>query len=433
MSIQDEVDRLIDERPGKMLLNPDYDEEAVPVHDRVHRSAGTTASYVLDAGGERVIVNTGMGFEAPHHKELFDRLDLGPTSWIVTTQGHVDHVGGVARFREPGTRYVAHRNNPRCQADDKRIEKLRMNTALLWFPDLPAKIGALMERYADDRPFQDVPSPDVVFDDRLRIRAGDLEIELLHTPGGETIDSLVVWLPQHRVALVSNLFGPLFPHFPNFNTLRADLYRFPVPYMENIDRVRTLGVETLITGRHTPIVGAELIDACLARMRGAVEYVHDRTLELINDGCDPYEIMRSVELPPELRVGQGYGKVSWGARTIFESYTGWFQRRSTAELYGVDPADASAALASLVDPARAAALAGETLDRGDAPTAIRIAEAVLANGPDPAATRLVLDAHERLLESGDESFWESGWLRHQIGRLRQTLSGEGEASAVERN
>lgn len=113
MSIQDEVDRLIDERPGKMLLNPDYDEEAVPVHDRVHRSAGTTASYVLDAGGERVIVNTGMGFEAPHHKELFDRLDLGPTSWIVTTQGHVDHVGGVARFREPGTRYVAEHRSGR--------------------------------------------------------------------------------------------------------------------------------------------------------------------------------------------------------------------------------------------------------------------------------------------------------------------------------
>ena len=53
---------------------------------------------------------------------------------------------------------------------------------------------------------------------------------------------------------------------------------------------------------------------------------------MINQGRDPYEIMRSIELPPALRVGQGYGKVSWAARTIFESYTGWFQRRSTAAL-----------------------------------------------------------------------------------------------------
>jgi alkyl sulfatase BDS1-like metallo-beta-lactamase superfamily hydrolase len=425
MTIEDEVDRLIDERPGRELLHPDYDEQAVPVHERVYRSAGMTASYLLDGGGERVIVNTGMGFEAPHHHKLFAELDAGPTRWIITTQGHVDHVGGVAQFREAGTRYVAHRDNPRCQADDKRIEELRMRTALLWFPALPDKIAALMDRYPDVRPVQDVPTPDVMFEDRLRLRAGDLDIELLHAPGGETIDSLVVWLPQHRVALVSNLFGPLFPHFPNFNTLRADRYRFPVPYMANVDRVRALGADTLITGRHTPIVGAELIDASLARLHGAVEYVHDRTLELINRGADPYEVMRGVELPPERRVGQGYGKVSWGARTISESYTGWFQRRSTAELYGSDPADAATALASLVEPAAAVELAAARLDAGDAATAIRMAEAVLANGADRRATQVLLDAHERLLEHGDESFWESGWLRHQIERLRQTLEGAG--------
>lgn len=422
MDIEAEVDRLIDERPGKELLNCDYDEQAVAVHDRVWRSAGTTASYVIDAGGERVVVNTGMGFEAPHHKALFDALDLGPTSWIITTQGHVDHVGGVAQFRDQGTRYVAHENNPRCQADDKRIEQLRMRTAMLWFPELPAKIGALMKRHADVRWSQDVPTPDVMFEDRMKIRAGDLDIELLHAPGGETIDSLVVWLPQHEVALVSNLFGPLFPHFPNFNTLRADRYRFPVPYLANIDRVRALGVETLITGRHTPIVGGDLIDACLARMRAAVEHVHEQTLQLINDGCDPYEIMRRVELPPELRVGQGYGKVSWAARTIFEAYTGWFQRRSTAELYASDPADATAALAALLDPAEVLAAARTRLEAGDAATAIRIAESI--SGAE-GTVALLVDAHERLLaDGGDESFWESGWLRHQIAGLSADAGSE---------
>ena len=244
-------------------------------------------------------------------------------------------------------------------------------------------------------------------------------------PGGETIDSLAVWLPAatHR-ASCRNLFGPLFPHFPNFNTLRGDLYRFPVPYLENVDRVRALGVETLITGRHLPIEGAALIDACLARLRGAVEHVHERTLEGINEGRDPYEIMRGVELPPDLRIGQGYGKVSWAARTIFEAYTGWFQRRSTAELYGADPADATAALASLLEPARVVALARERLAAGDAPTAIRLAEAVLAGGDDPAAMELMLEAHERLLETGDESFWESGWLRHEIARWKRALGVE---------
>ena len=278
-----------------------------------------------------------------------------------------------------------------------------------------------MKRYPDAKPVQDVPTPDLTFDTRMQLRAGDLEIELIHCPGGETIDSLVVWLPELRVAIVSNLFGPLFPHFPNFNTLRGDLYRFPVPYMENVDRVRALGVETLVTGRHLPIEGAELIDACLARMRGAVEYVHDRTLELINEQRDPYEIMRSVALPPELRVGQGYGKVEWAARTIFEAYTGWFQRRSTAELYGADPARATRLLAEAVGAEGVLSLARGELEDGDAATAIRLAESVLGGDVDAEANALLLEVHRRLLEIGDESFWESGWLRAEIARLERAV------------
>jgi glyoxylase-like metal-dependent hydrolase (beta-lactamase superfamily II) len=420
--IEKEVDRLIDERPGRELLHVPYDESAVQVHERVWRSAGTTASHLVDCGSERVIVNCGMGFEAPHHHHLFSKVHAGPTRYVVTTQGHVDHVGGVATFREPGTRYVAHANNPRCQADDRRIAKFRAGTAMTWFPDLPKTIGELRARYPDAKPVQDVPTPDLTFETRLGLRAGDLDLELVHCPGGETIDSLVVWIPGHRVALVSNLFGPLFPHFPNFNTLRGDLYRFPVPYLENVDRVRALGAEVLITGRHLPIVGAELIDACLARLRGAVEHVHDRTLAMINEHAGPYEIMRAVSLPPELRVGQGYGKVSWAARTIFEAYTGWFQRRSTAELYAADPAEATAALAARLDPDEVVALARERLDGGEAATAIRLAEAVLADRDDHrGAKALLLAAHEALLETGDESFWESGWLRHQIARWRAAL------------
>jgi alkyl sulfatase BDS1-like metallo-beta-lactamase superfamily hydrolase len=131
--------------------------------------------------------------------------------------------------------------------------------------------------------------------------------------------------------------------------------------------------------------------------------------------------MRSVSLPPRLRVGQGYGKVAWAARTIFEAYTGWFQRRSTAELYGSDPADATAALAGRLDPDEVVALARDRLAAGDAATAIRLAEAVLSCREHRGAKELMLAAHETLLEEGDESFWESGWLRHQIARWRTAL------------
>jgi len=418
VSIQQEVDQLIDERPGRELLHPDYDEQALPLNDFIYRSAGTSASYMLAHDEGRVIVNTGMGWEAPHHKALFDPICSGPTQYIITTQGHVDHVGGVSRFRDKGTRYVAQANNPACQADDARLPRFRGGTALTWFPKLPAQIQAFSKRYPGEALGQDVPTPDLMFDQRMALHVGGLDIELIAMPGGETIDSLAVWLPQHRIAILSNLFGPLFPHFPNFNTLRGDKYRYPVPYLENARRMRELGAEVLITGRGMPIVGRELIDASLSRLHDAVEYVHTQTLAGMNAQKDLYTIMDEIELPPELRVGQGYGKVKWAARTIWESYTGWFQRRSTAELYSSDPAEAANELAAIAGTGPVLERARARLAAGDAPTAIRLAEAALSVEPDSRdAARLMADAHRRLLsEGGDVSFWENGWLEHQIAR-----------------
>jgi len=420
MSIQQEVDRLIDTRPGRELLNPDYDERALPLADFIYRSAGATASYMLVTGEGRVIINTGMGWEAPHHKALFDAVCPGPTPYIITTQGHVDHVGGVAQFREPGTRYVAQANNLACQADDERLPQFRGRTALKWFPHLPDRIKMFAKRYPGGAKGQDTPTPDLTFEKQMGLRVGDLEIELISMPGGETIDSLAVWLPQHRIAILSNLFGPLFPHFPNFNTLRGDKYRFPVPYMENAQRVRALKPELLITGRDMPIRGAELIDACLARMHDAVDYVHRETLLGMNAGKDIYTIMREIQLPPQLRVGQGYGKIQWAARTIWEEYTGWFQRRSTAELYGTDPREADVELVKLAGAGPTLERAQTRLSKGDAPTAIRLAEAVLCiEENNKQAARIMADAHQYLLDhGGDVSFWENGWLESELQRWR---------------
>lgn len=420
MSIQDEVDRLIDERPGRELLNPDYDEKAVAFNDFIFRSAGTSASYMIVAGSERVIVNTGMGWEAPHHKHLFDAIHKGPTPYIITTQGHVDHVGGVSLFREPDTRYVAQANNPACQADDARLPKFRAGTALTWFPHLLARIQEFSKRYEGESKGQDAPTPDVMFEERTELRVGELTIELLAMPGGETIDSLAVWLPQHRIAMLSNLFGPLFPHFPNFNTLRGDKYRFPAPYLENVKRVRALQADMLITGRGMPILGRELIDACLGRLHDAVDHVHRHTLDGMNAGKDLYTIMQEVELPTELRVGQGYGKIEWAARTIWEEYTGWFQRSSSADLYATHPNIASAELAELAGVERVLERARARLESGDAPTAIRLAEAVLACEPEnKSAATLMAAAHQALLDAGgDVSFWEHGWLVHEAARWR---------------
>ena len=60
---------------------------------------------------------------------------------------------------------------------------------------------------------QDVPVPDATFDERL-----DLEVDGLawihRAPVGETIDSMIVWLPEHRDRLHQQPAGPAVPALP---------------------------------------------------------------------------------------------------------------------------------------------------------------------------------------------------------------------------
>jgi len=268
---------------------------------------------------------------------------------------------------------------------------------------------------------QDTPVPDVTFDRRLGLSVDGLALELIATPGGETIDSCVVWLPEHGICLISNLVGPLFPHFPNLNTLRGDRYRTVEPYLAALRTVRELRPSMLVTGRHEPIVGSAVIDGALSRLHDAVDYVHRRTLAGMNEGKDVFTLMREVRLPAELRVGEGYGTVAWGVRTIWETYMGWFRLRSTTELYPLEPAVVAADLAELAGPDAVVARARAALAAGDPVAALHLAEAVLAHHrTDDAAIDVMIDAHQALLDGGgDTSFWESGWLRHQLDRWRR--------------
>jgi glyoxylase-like metal-dependent hydrolase (beta-lactamase superfamily II)/putative sterol carrier protein len=423
MTSVDRVRQLVDERPWGEVLKAARVTEAVEVAPRIYMSPGTSNSYMVLTDAGRVIVNTGLGFEAYTHKRLFDAISPGPTTHILVTQGHVDHVGGVGLFRDPGTVFVAQAANASCQADDERIARRRQTQSYVWFADV---IDDAL-RVANEHPdavVQDAPIPDVTFEDRYELEAGGRRFVLLSTPGGETVDSCVVGLADEGMLLTGNLFGPLFPHFPNFNTIRGDKYRFAEAYLASLARVRELEPEVLITGHGEPIRGQELIRECLDRLEAAVRYVHDKTLEGINAGEDIDELAARITLPDDLYVGQGYGRVSWAVRTFWESYLGWFKLRSTTELYPRSPI--ARTLASVAGASATVAKGHELLEKNPV-LALGLAEAVLEGSPnDETALTLALDAHEALLSNPDDArnVWLGGWLRSQKVSLEERLSAK---------
>jgi alkyl sulfatase BDS1-like metallo-beta-lactamase superfamily hydrolase len=171
-------------------------------------------------------------------------------------------------------------------------------------------------------------------------------------------------------------------------------------------------------GHHAPVIGKQLIRNELDALYDAIHYVHDSTVKGMNDGKDVYALMKEITLPPEMEVGQDYGKVSWSVRAIWESYAGWFHHRSTTELYSTpqssvaqDLVEMSGGAENILDRAR------EKFDNGLHEEAIHLLDIVRDAGADSDDSRqLCIAVHQALLENS-ENFWLSSWLNNQIKLL----------------
>ncbi|MDO3634183.1 alkyl sulfatase dimerization domain-containing protein [Mycolicibacterium arseniciresistens] len=380
-------------------------------------SPGLSNSYMLTTSEGRIVLNTGMGFEGPVHRANYDAVDTAPIRYVILTQGHVDHVGGIGCVADPDTQIVAQANWKTWQRDNELLAAFRAkNSAFAWIDKVMDTITRTTQRFGPPPP-QSVPTPTVVVEDQHVIELGGRRLELYATPGGETFDSLVVWLPDEGICLSGNVFGCLFGHIPNLVTVRGDRYRDALTVVESIDRVRALGAETLLTGHFGPIVGKDRIEWELTRLRDAVMSIHDQTVEGMNAGQDVHTLMREVVLPPELEVGQGYGTVRWDVRAIWENYAGWFHHRSTAELYAEGPDGMEADLLELAGAEPILNRAREHLRAGEPVRAIQLAEIVNRAEPDnEKAKQVLITAHEHLLQAST-NFWEAAWLREQIKEL----------------
>jgi alkyl sulfatase BDS1-like metallo-beta-lactamase superfamily hydrolase len=417
----------VENQPDFFAVAPASATGAIDVGDGIWCSSGMSNAFLVTTDDGRVVVNTGMWFEGKAHKRNFDAVSDAPTRYNVLTQSHNDHTGGVGRFREPGTLLLAQANNAACQADDQRIHGFRIRRSLPFFADVMGQPGFVRGDEVDLPPRPEVVVPDIVFDDTYTFELGGRRFELLSVPGGETIDSLVVWLPDDGVALVGNMFSALFGHFPNLVTMRGDRMRSALSFVASVERVMQLEPEVLLLGHHGPVRGRALVRDELTRIRGAVQWAHDATVAAMNRGDDVWQAMQEIALPPERDLGEAYGRVAWSVRAIWEGYAGWFHQRSTLELYPVPPEHGWDEIVALAGgPDAVAARAAALLDDDDALRAVRLCEMALAVDADhTAALETYVAAHQRLLDAdAHANYWLTMWLAGEVrsGQARSARS-----------
>jgi glyoxylase-like metal-dependent hydrolase (beta-lactamase superfamily II) len=393
----------------ELVKQGEGEQDAVDLGEGIYMSRNIANSYLVTTPDGDLLINTGTEFEAAQIKDRFSRVSNGPLRVITFTQGHPDHVSGWSLFAQPGVETIAQANHPDVREYWRHLHPFYVRRIMkLW--------GALMDVEAVAANLPPEPVLTGSFIDSYTLELGGRRFEFYSTPGGETTDALVVWMPEQRTVFIGNLMGPFFGHVPNLYTLRGDKIRSAMAFMHCLDRVIALAPETLING-HDVFHGADQILATITKVRDATAYLRDRTIDGMNSGGDLWTLMREVTLPGELALPQVHGKVSWIVRAIWEEHVGWFRYESTTELYDVAPSsvwsdvvDLAGGTAPLTERADAHAAAGRPLQ------ALHLTDIVLAHAPaDPDALSVKRKALQQLLaSSGRENHSEVQWLEQEI-------------------
>ncbi len=397
--------------------------EVVKIGDLVYQATGIANTHLIPTSEGNVIFDTGLAIQAAKQKKVLEEAaGPGVVSHVILSHSHQDHVGGVGLWVDDDTEVIAHTEFPEEQRYLKELEPYlwKRNRRLFpWLPEAPPASGLLeFGRVA--------PNVFVAGEESLAFEQGGIRFEVIPTPGAEGADNVCLWLPEQKILLSGDFFGPIFPQFPNIFTMRGEKTRKPIEYIRSLDRLIALEPEIVIPSHLEPVHGREQIRAAMIRMRDAVQYVHDQTVAGMNAGKTVYQLMEEIQLPPELELSQIHGRVSWGVKSIWEYYATWFHHDSTTELYPVPVRSLYPELAELAGPDSLTALGRRHLEAGEPVESLHFVEIVLEGNPGSRpALELRRDALMQLLvraKETHENAFELGWLDSRLKETRARLA-----------
>lgn len=391
--------------------------EATKITDTIFMVKDISNAYLVTTSDGDVLVNSGFIGNDAKNKALFDPHRTGPLRRAIFTQSHADHYGAFPGQKDAETQVIAGAGFAEtAEYFDRLDEFLKRRSGKLW---------GTITRGNGPAPVPPKVRADIEVADVHRFTQGGTEFEVHKTPGGETLDSVYVWLLQERTVFTGNLFGPVWKAMPNLVTIRGDRPRLARAYLQSVEEVRALEPELVVTGHGEPIRGAAQIRADLDLMHAAVSWLVEQTVAGMNAGKTVHQLMQEIHLPDHIAIGQFHGKTPWVVRAIWEENGGWFHYADgTTALYGSPRSAIDADLVELAGGADAlAARAQARIEAGEPVEALHFTD--IALNADPANTAALSAkkiALEHLLAAhGGTNLSETMWLKSEIAETEKAL------------
>ena len=329
--ITSEVENLIshsEEFEQKILS---YDTPGGKIHFAI--GFGIANSIMVEGDDGNIIIDAADSmYEADKIYNLFKQKNSNPIKAIIYTHNHGDHTFGTQYYlniQEERPQIIAHEDT------DFYVQRIMgilnpiiaTRSTRMFGTTLPEEelinVGIGPNLSVSKSPTGYV-KPDLTFRNELKINISGIEMELYHAPG-ETDDQIFIWLPNHKSLMPGD---NVYKTFPNLYTIRGTSHRDVKGWIDSLDHMKTFNPEFLFPSHTKPIIGKELIQNVLNTYRDAIQFVHDQTIRLMNQGMYPDEIAEKIKLPESIAdspyLKEFYGTVRWSVKSIFNGYLGWF-------------------------------------------------------------------------------------------------------------
>ncbi|MCP5144083.1 MAG: alkyl/aryl-sulfatase [Gammaproteobacteria bacterium] len=390
----------------------EFAREVVRVTPDVYTAVGYSPANVSMIVGDDGVIIIDTAMSPAHAAEIvkaFREITALPVKGIIYTHGHGDHTGGTAAFVDGAMPEIWARDN--LGAEDRPLlaagltiqqqrgvrqagfalpDDLRINNGIAppMRPGRADAFGTAVSRAADQARVE--TSPNHTFSrERQTITIAGRTLELVQSPG-ETDDQLYVWYPAAGVLFAGDNY---YKSFPNLYAIRGTPYRDVLAWANSLDKMINEQPRAVVPGHTRPVLGPTAAVGALTRLRDAIAFVHDKTVEGMNKGLTPDALVQYVQLPPELArdpdLGEYYGRVDWAVRSIFTGYLGWYDGNPT-QLSPLSPTEEARRLAALAGGQdKLLAQARQALAAGDTQWAAQLADHLLALNSDDQTVRLL--------------------------------------------
>ena len=317
----------------------EFDKDIIRVSDSVYTAVGYAVSPVSMIVGTNgiVIVDTGVDLESAREiRADFLLIANKPVEAIVFTHGHGDHTHGASAFLDsPDVQIWAregfgHEQHSLEQAGiliQKRRgarqagfalspeQRINNGVAKAYWPNRQGGVFAADHNIAPTH---------LLDSERQKLSIAGVDLELVAATG-ETYDGLYVWFPAERIAFAGDSF---YKSWPNLYAIRGTPYRDIKAWANVIDQILQERPVAVVGGHTRPVIGESKVDETLGNFRDAIRFLFDETVEGINRGMTPNQLVDYVILPDKYQnldyLRPYYGNPEWAIRAIFSGYLGWF-------------------------------------------------------------------------------------------------------------